>query len=52
MISAVPQPSAVEDDFGATNMLLRRVVVADNRLKPTTTPGMTLTTIPALMTRA
>jgi len=25
-----------KDDFGAPNMLLRRVAVADNRLKPTT----------------
>ena len=36
MISAVPQPSAGgKDDFGAPNMLLRRVAVTDNRLKPT-----------------
>ena len=36
MISVVPQPSAVrEDDFGAPNVLLRRVAVARNRLKLT-----------------
>jgi hypothetical protein len=38
-----------QDDFGAPNMLLRRVVIADNKL---TAIGVTFTTIPALMTRA
>src|SRR5216684_1113453 len=37
-----------QDDFGAPNMLLRRVVIADNK----TAIGVTFTTIPALMTRA
>ena len=27
------------NDFGAPNMLLRRVAVADNRLKPTAVPS-------------
>jgi hypothetical protein len=51
VISVVPQPSAVADDFGAPNMLLRRVAIADNRVKLTAI-GVTFTTIPALMTRA
>jgi hypothetical protein len=37
--------------FGAPNMLLRRVAIADNRVKLTAI-GVTFTTIPALMTRA
>ena len=37
-----------QDDFGAPNMLLRRVVIADNK----TAIGVTFTTIPALMARA
>ena len=40
-----------QDDFGAPNMLLRRVAIADNRVKLTAI-GVTFTTIPALMTRA
>jgi hypothetical protein len=53
VISVVPQPSAGRrhDDFGAPNMLLRRVAIADNRVKLTAI-GVTFTTIPALMTRA
>jgi hypothetical protein len=38
-------------DFGAPNMLLRRVAIADNRVKRTAI-GVTFTTIPALVTRA
>jgi hypothetical protein len=54
VISVVPQPSAGRrhDDFGAPNMLLRRVAIADNRVKLTAISGVTFTTIPALMTRA
>ena len=37
-----------QDDSGAPNMLLRRVVIADNK----TAIGVTFTTIPALMARA
>jgi hypothetical protein len=40
--------SGREDDFGAPNMLLRRVAIANNRLKLT----VTSTTIPALIMRA
>ena len=40
-----------QDDFGAPNMLLRRVAIADNRVKLTAI-GVTFTTIPALVTRA
>jgi hypothetical protein len=37
MISDVPQPSAVaRDDFGAPDMLLRRVAIGHNRFKPRT----------------
>jgi hypothetical protein len=37
MISAVPAAvGGGKNDFGAANMLLRRVAIADNRLKPTT----------------
>jgi hypothetical protein len=41
-----------KDDFGAPDMLLRRVAIGHNRLKRTAIVRVTLTVIPALIMRA